>query len=110
MAGGCPGRGGPGGGGWLPRGPEPGGASAGGGGGAGGFRSVCAAVHGKDPDVTWPSGLQAPAMDTDGIPECLDYIWIRGALRATDARLIFDRPAADAPPPSPPAPPRTPPA
>jgi hypothetical protein len=62
-----------------------------------GFRSVYAAVHGEDPDVTWPSGLQAPAMDTDGIPECLDYIWIRGAIRATDARLIFDRPAADDP-------------
>ena len=62
-----------------------------------GFRSVYAAVHGEDPDVTWPSGLQAPAMDTDGIPECLDYIWIRGAIRAIDARLVFDRPAADDP-------------
>ena len=23
-------------------------------------------------------GLQAPAMDTDGDPDCLDYIWVRG--------------------------------
>jgi hypothetical protein len=32
-------------------------------------------------------------MDTDGDPGCLDYIWLRGAVRATDARLAFDRPA-----------------
>ena len=34
-----------------------------------------------EPAVTWPSGLQAPAMDTDGDPGCLDYIWVRGAVR-----------------------------
>jgi nocturnin len=56
------------------------------------FRSAFAEVNGKEPVVTWPSGLQAPAMDTDGEPDCLDYIWIRGAIRATDARLVFDRP------------------
>ena len=64
---------------------------------AAGFRSSYAEVHGEDPAVTWPSGLQAPAMDTDGIPECLDYIWLRGAARATEARLAFDRPAVDDP-------------
>lgn len=64
---------------------------------AAGFRSAYAEVNGADPDVTWPSGLQAPAMDTDGIPECLDYIWIRGDVRPTDARLVFDRPAVDDP-------------
>jgi len=42
--------------------------------------------------VTWPSGLQAPAMDTDGSPECLDYIWVRGAVTVVGARLAFDRP------------------
>ena len=26
-------------------------------------------------------GLEAPAMDTDGDPGCLDYIWVRGAIR-----------------------------
>jgi endonuclease/exonuclease/phosphatase family metal-dependent hydrolase len=36
-------------------------------------------------------------MDTDGSPECLDYIWVRGAVRVADARLAFDRPAADDP-------------
>ena len=64
---------------------------------AAGFRSAYAEVHGSDPAVTWPSGLQAPAMDTDGIPECLDYIWVRGAARVAEARVAFDRPAVDDP-------------
>ncbi len=63
----------------------------------GGFRSAYAEVHGREPEVTWPSGLQAPAMDTDGEPDCLDYIWVRGAVRVTDARLAWDRPAVDDP-------------
>jgi endonuclease/exonuclease/phosphatase family metal-dependent hydrolase len=64
---------------------------------AAGFRSAHAEVHGKEPSVTWPSGLQAPAMDTDGEPDCLDYIWLTGAIRATEARLAFDRPHPDDP-------------
>jgi endonuclease/exonuclease/phosphatase family metal-dependent hydrolase len=64
---------------------------------AAGFRSAMAEVNGADPAVTWPSGLQAPAMDTDGEPGCLDYIWLRGSVRATAARLAFDRPASDEP-------------
>ena len=59
---------------------------------AAGFRSAYAEVNGEEPVVTWPSGLQAPAMDTDGDPDCLDYIWLRGAVKATEARLVFDRP------------------
>ena len=51
-----------------------------------------AEANGAEPAVTWPSGLQAPAMDTDGDPDCLDYIWVRGAVRVVDARLAFDRP------------------
>ena len=58
-----------------------------------GFRSAFAEANGAEPAVTWPSGIQAPGMDTDGDPGCLDYIWIRGAIRATAARLVFDRPA-----------------
>jgi endonuclease/exonuclease/phosphatase family metal-dependent hydrolase len=64
---------------------------------ASGFRSAYAEANGTDPAITWPSGLQAPAMDTDGSPECLDYIWIRGDVRVASARLAFDRPAADDP-------------
>ena len=47
--------------------------------------------------MTWPSGLQAPAMDTDGDPDCLDYIWVRGTIAVDDCRLVFDRPAVDDP-------------
>jgi endonuclease/exonuclease/phosphatase family metal-dependent hydrolase len=57
-----------------------------------GFVSAYAEANGAEPAVTWPSGLQAPAMDTDGDPDCLDYIWLRGAVRVVDARLAFDRP------------------
>ncbi len=62
-----------------------------------GFRSAYEIANGAEPGVTWPSGLQAPAMDTDGDPDCLDYIWVRGAVEVEDARLVFDRPAVDDP-------------
>jgi len=60
---------------------------------AAGFRSAHVEANGAEPAVTWPSGIQAPGMDTDGDPGCLDYIWLRGPLRATACRLAFDRPA-----------------
>jgi endonuclease/exonuclease/phosphatase family metal-dependent hydrolase len=64
---------------------------------ASGFQSAMAEANGAEPSVTWPSGLQAPAMDTDGDPGCLDYIWVRGSVRVASARLAFDRPAVDDP-------------
>lgn len=64
---------------------------------ADGFRSAYAEANGAEPAVTWPSGIQAPGMDTDGEPACLDYIWIRGDVRIVSARLVFDRPADDDP-------------
>ena len=64
---------------------------------AGGFRSAYAEANGQDPAVTWPSGLQGPAIDTDGEPECLDYIWIRGTVGVSAARLAFDRPGPEDP-------------
>ena len=64
---------------------------------AAGFRSAHLEVNGAEPAVTWPSGLQAPGMDTDGDPDCLDYIWLRGAAAVDDCRLVFDRPAVDDP-------------
>ena len=62
-----------------------------------GFVSAYATANGSDPAVTWPSGLQAEAMDTDGPPGCLDYIWVRGAARVESARLVFDRPDPEDP-------------
>lgn len=60
-----------------------------------GYRSAFAEANGHEPAVTWPSGLQAPAIDTDGDPACLDYVWVRGAVRVASAQLVFDRPDAD---------------
>ena len=65
--------------------------------GEAGLRSAYLEANGAEPAVTWPSGLQATAMDTDGDPDCLDYIWVRGAVRVVDARLAFDRPDPDDP-------------
>jgi endonuclease/exonuclease/phosphatase family metal-dependent hydrolase len=62
-----------------------------------GFRSAHAEANGAEPAVTWPSGIQAPGMDVDGDPGCLDFIWIRGAIAVDSCRLAFDRPAVDDP-------------
>jgi endonuclease/exonuclease/phosphatase family metal-dependent hydrolase len=62
-----------------------------------GFRSASAEANGAEPAVTWPSGLRAPAMDLEGGARCLDYIWLRGAVRPVQARLVFDRPDPDDP-------------
>ena len=64
---------------------------------AGGFRSAFAEVNGAEPAVTWPSGLQGPAIDTDGDPSCLDYVFVRGEVRVVEVRLWADRPAAEDP-------------
>jgi endonuclease/exonuclease/phosphatase family metal-dependent hydrolase len=64
---------------------------------AAGWRSSFLEANGEEPAVTWPSGLQAPGMDTDGEPGCLDYIWLQGDVRAVSARLAWDRPAVGDP-------------
>ncbi len=64
---------------------------------AAGFRSAYLEANGFEPGITWPSGIQAPGMDTDGEPGCLDYVWLRGDAVALDARLVFDRPAVGDP-------------
>jgi endonuclease/exonuclease/phosphatase family metal-dependent hydrolase len=52
-----------------------------------GYRSACHEANGAEPPVTWPSGIQAPTMDTEGDPNCLDYVWVAGGLRVASARL-----------------------
>jgi endonuclease/exonuclease/phosphatase family metal-dependent hydrolase len=59
------------------------------------FRSASVEANGAEPAVTWPSGIQAPGMDVDGEPSCLDYIWLRGPITVDSCRLAFDRPAVD---------------
>jgi endonuclease/exonuclease/phosphatase family metal-dependent hydrolase len=56
-----------------------------------GYSSAMKAVHGKEPDVTWPSGIQAETMDTDGDPNCLDYIWCAGDVRVVSAKLTANQ-------------------
>lgn len=62
-----------------------------------GFRSAHLEANGAEPAVTWPSGIQAPGMDADGEPGCLDYIWVRGPITVQSCRVVFDRPAIDDP-------------
>ena len=64
---------------------------------AAGYRSAYLEANGHEPDVTWPSGLEAPAKDDDGEPGCLDYIWLRGAVAVESCTLAFDRPAVGDP-------------
>jgi len=64
---------------------------------AAGFRSAHREANGAEPEVTWPSGLVAPAVDTDGSPGCLDYIWVAGGIQVESCRLAFDRPAVGDP-------------
>jgi endonuclease/exonuclease/phosphatase family metal-dependent hydrolase len=61
-----------------------------------GFRSAFREATGADPDHTFPSGIVAPMTDP-GRPICIDYIWLAGAVRATSARVVFDRPSASDP-------------
>lgn len=63
---------------------------------AAGFRSAYREANGAEPDHTFPSGIVAPMTDP-GRPMCIDYIWLSGAVRASSARLVFDRPSASDP-------------
>ena len=36
-------------------------------------------------------------MDTEGEPNCLDYIWLSGSVTATSARVAANDPAANDP-------------
>ena len=61
-----------------------------------GYRSAHAEANGGEPAVTWPSGIQAPAMDTEGEPNCLDYIWLKGQGKVARARVAAnEHPVAD---------------
>ncbi|MGH2632805.1 MAG: endonuclease/exonuclease/phosphatase family protein [Tepidiformaceae bacterium] len=52
-----------------------------------GFRSAHLEANAHEPEVTWPSGIQADTMDTDGVPSCFDYLWLGGHIRSTAARV-----------------------
>lgn len=56
-----------------------------------GYRSAMVEANGAEPAVTWPSGIQAPTIDTDGEPNCLDYIWCMGRIRVKSARVAANQ-------------------
>jgi endonuclease/exonuclease/phosphatase family metal-dependent hydrolase len=58
-----------------------------------GYRSASVEANGSEPRSTWPSGLQAPTMDTDGEPATVDYLWLNGAVRATGATIAANEPS-----------------
>ncbi|MEO9255691.1 MAG: endonuclease/exonuclease/phosphatase family protein, partial [Tepidiformaceae bacterium] len=58
-----------------------------------GYRSAFLEANGAEPAVTWPSGIQADTMDTDGVPSCFDYIWLSGVAKALTVRLACNEPA-----------------
>jgi endonuclease/exonuclease/phosphatase family metal-dependent hydrolase len=58
------------------------------------FRSAHEAVHGAEPQLTWPT----PVNTWDNSPAgTLDYIYVSPEFRIQDAGLAFDKPAADNP-------------
>lgn len=61
-----------------------------------GYRSAHRLRHGREPDYTWPTGIQAPLMD-HGPAECLDYVYIwadeRYEVRVTDAAVWGKEPS-----------------
>lgn len=59
---------------------------------AAGYRSAFTEANGAEPPRTWPSGIQAPTMDIDGDPACVDYLWLHGNIRALRAWLACDKP------------------
>lgn len=52
------------------------------------FRSAHFQVHGKEPQITFPTGLFGPYTDIESYG-CFDYIWLRGA-KAVSAEVFRD--------------------
>lgn len=58
------------------------------------FRSAFEAVHGREPEKTWPT----PVNDFDPSPNgTLDYIYASSEFNIVDAGLAFDAPSSDDP-------------
>jgi endonuclease/exonuclease/phosphatase family metal-dependent hydrolase len=58
------------------------------------YRSAYEAVHGREPEKTWPT----PVNNWDNSPAgTLDYIYVSPEFRVADAGLAFNRPASDNP-------------
>lgn len=55
-----------------------------------GFKSSYKTVHGNDPEITFPTGIQAPHMDTDPAG-CFDYLWYAGSIEPKKAWIFGDK-------------------
>lgn len=51
-----------------------------------GYKSVHKVVHGKEPNLTFPTGLKAPWMDEDPAGT-FDYIFIKGKHTVNSAKV-----------------------
>lgn len=58
-----------------------------------GYVSGYKAIHGFEPEKTFPSGLQASTMDKCSEFGCIDYIWIKGCINPTNAGLFANNPS-----------------
>ena len=58
------------------------------------FRSAHEAIHGREPEKTWPTPVNT---FDDSPPGTLDYIYVSSEFHISDAGLAFDMPAASAP-------------
>jgi len=58
------------------------------------FRSAHEAVHGREPDKTWPTPVNT--WDTSP-PGAIDYIWLSPEWQVLDAGTCFDQPSPDDP-------------
>jgi len=58
-----------------------------------GYSSAYKQVNGKEPNKTWPSGIEGVTIDIDGTSSCLDYIWYKGSrLVCSSCSLAADAP------------------
>ncbi|HEX2141151.1 MAG TPA: endonuclease/exonuclease/phosphatase family protein [Candidatus Limnocylindria bacterium] len=57
-----------------------------------GFSSAFAAIHGADPEWTYPSPM-TPADVAVRPPSPIDYVWVLGSAQVVDASTALDRPS-----------------
>jgi len=58
------------------------------------YRSAHEAVHGREPEKTWPTPVNT---FDDSPPGTLDYIFVSDQFAVEDAGVTFDTPAPDKP-------------
>lgn len=62
-----------------------------------GYISTYSKFNKKEPKITWPSGIQASTMDTDGVPSCFDYIFVKSLSKKFEYQVVASALAANKP-------------